>query len=156
MQLIPFSLRLCDLCQNAFLCFASRIKGLLDVREFEVNILEYVCISVASWNCFSEYRPLTQKTYITSGSVTPKQSVAIVVIFLLREIIIRDWIFLGNTSFQSGLTQSLGRESWFWDLQKRSPLSPFCAVHLNTVFCTFRVFHLQLKEAVLARETATK
>lgn len=45
---MPFSLRLCDLCQNAFLCFASRIKGLLDVREFEVNILEHVCISVAS------------------------------------------------------------------------------------------------------------
>lgn len=40
-QLIPFSLGLCDLCQNAFSCFALRIKELLDVKEFEVKILEH-------------------------------------------------------------------------------------------------------------------
>jgi len=37
-----------------------------------------------------ETRPLTQKTYFISVSVFPKYRVAIVVIFLIREIIIRD------------------------------------------------------------------
>lgn len=46
-QLVPFSLRLCDLCQNAFLCFASRIEELLDVKEFEVKILEHACVNIA-------------------------------------------------------------------------------------------------------------
>lgn len=38
-----------------------------------------------------ETRPLTQKTYLTSVFVTSKHSVAVVVIFLVREIIIRDY-----------------------------------------------------------------
>lgn len=37
-----------------------------------------------------ETRPLTQKIHLTSVSVMPQHSVAIVVIFLIREIIIRD------------------------------------------------------------------
>lgn len=37
-----------------------------------------------------EIRPLTQKTYLTSVSLSPKHSVAIVITLLIREIIITD------------------------------------------------------------------
>lgn len=56
LQLFPLSLKLHELCQNACLCFASRIRGLLEVMEFEVNNLEFVGITFAPWTRFPEYR----------------------------------------------------------------------------------------------------
>lgn len=95
---VPFSLRLRDLGQTVVLCPASCIKGLLEVRELEVSVSERVCVPEAVSPSI-ETRPLTQRRTSQRVSVTPEHSVAMGVVFLIGEIIIRDGVFLGKTSF---------------------------------------------------------